>query len=140
MKTLRLILLVLAPCALSACDAGVQGLGQAADRLRIATEHMAADSAEASKAREAKILADGEAILEHTSPRDGFGAGDQNRYEVRADNGSWAVYDRNTGQPVRSHGIVQTGLSRTRAERALESLEDEGASDTGGEFGARPSR
>jgi hypothetical protein len=124
MRRLPLILLPFV-LTLTSCGASVDQLSQAADSARSATERMAADSTDASNARENKILDDARDIAASQAALARLDAGERPRYEIRKDQNSWTVYDTANNRPARMGPKAMAGLTHQEAESAFTSLLDE---------------
>lgn len=120
----RLSLLPLA-IALTGCGASVDQLSQAADSARSATERMAVASANASNAREDKILADAQDMAARQATLAGLDTGERPRYEIRKDQDGWTIYDTANNRPARLGPKAQANLSREDAERSFAELNAE---------------
>lgn len=107
--------------SLAACDgAGIDRIGKTADSMRIATEHMAADSAVRSAEREAQIL---EAARELEQGRGIEALPGGSRFEVRRGERGWVVYDLEIGRPARVGAKTWEGVTRAEAYGAAAELE-----------------
>jgi hypothetical protein len=124
---MKQILFFAAPACLwlAGCGAGVEQVKHAADSARGAAERLAANSEDASNAREAQIVADAEGIEERAAAEARLENGGRPRYEIRKDGDTWTVYDTENNRPARVGPKLQSGLSHDNAEATFEDLQRE---------------
>jgi hypothetical protein len=126
MRNLPLRLSLLSVVALAGCDAQVSQIQASANHIRIGLEHMDEASREADENHEARIFADGRAIVRKNNQLTGLPEQpDTQRYVLRRDANGWTVIDQATHRPVRSSGQAAQGLSLTKARGMLDNLESD---------------
>ena len=108
----------------SGCGSNLDDVSAAADSARNASEQIAERADAANRDREAKVLADGQTMIEKAKAPADIPNGSRPRYEIRKDNvgDSWTVYDTANGRAVRVDTKTQAGLSHDEAEATLGTL------------------
>jgi hypothetical protein len=116
----------LIPCILgvAGCGSSLDSASSAALSVRDASERAADRNDDANRVREAKILADGQAMIEKAKGANDMPDGSHPRYEIRKDNvgDSWTVYDTANGRAVRIDSKSQAGLSHEQADAVMTKL------------------